>query len=214
MGKVLIACEYSGIVRDAFAALGHYAVSCDLLPSESPGNHYQGYVLDIINDGWDLMIAHPPCTFLSYASMAVWSVPGRTMKRIKAAEFFMQLFEADIDKICVENPRGIMSQLFRKPDMEIHPYYFGDKQMKRTNLWLKNLPALQYQLQPDLFSQKVTATEKPKPIQIQVRRKTGQIKKRYTCDNTLGVHFKNGHERSRFFPGIAKAMAEQWGKLI
>lgn len=171
MGKVLIACEYSGIVRDAFAALGHYAVSCDLLPSETPGNHYQGNVLDIINDSWDLMIAHPPCTYLSYASMAVWSVPGRTMKRIKAAEFFMNLYEADIDRICVENPRGIMSQIFRRPDMEIHPYYFGDAQMKRTDLWLKNLPLLEYQKHPNLFSQEITATKKPEPIQVQVRKK-------------------------------------------
>ena len=104
--KVLIACEFSGIVRDAFINKGHDAISCDLLPTESPGPHYQGDVFDIINDGFDLMIAHPPCTYLSYSGTAAWDNPGRIKKRLDALDFFRRLWEADIKKICIENPRS------------------------------------------------------------------------------------------------------------
>lgn len=140
--RLLVACEYSATVREAFAAKGWDAWSCDLLPSDLPGKHYQCSALDVIDLGWDLLIAFPPCTYLTYAGMANWYDEGRAEKRIKAAEFFMQMYNAPISHVCVENPRGIMSQLFRKPDMEIHPWYFGDREMKRTNLWLKNLPPL------------------------------------------------------------------------
>jgi len=213
--KVLIACEYSGIIREAFKALGHYAVSCDLLPTEIPGLHYQGDIFDIIDsEDFDLLVGCPPCTFLTYAGTCNWLDESRTLQRIEAAKFFMRLYESKIKHVCIENPRGIMTQLFRKPDMEIHPYYFGDNEMKRTCLWLKNLPPLLYQLEPDMFTSEYTGTKKPEPLQIQIRKKTGKIKKRYRCDATNLDTFKNGHERSRFFPSIAKAMAVQWTEYI
>jgi hypothetical protein len=213
--KALIACEYSRIVADQFEALGWDVTSCDILPAEKEGKHYQGDVYDILyTEEFDLCIGFPPCTFLTYAGTAKWNDIDRVMNRIKGAKFFMDLYNAPIKYVCIENPRGIMTQLFRKPDMEIHPWYFGDREMKRTNLWLKNLPILKYQIQPDLFSSIQTATEKPEPIQIQIRRKTGKIKKRYRCDATNISTFKNGHERSRFYPGIAKAMAEKWTEYI
>lgn len=212
--SVLIACEYSGIVRTAFEQIGWSAVSCDLLPTEMPGNHYQGDVMDIINDSWDLMIAFPPCTYLTYAGMRDWQKIERVKERIKAADFFMKLYNADIPHICVENPRGIMYKIFRQPDQEIHPYYFGDNDMKRTGLWLKNLPVLKYQLQPDLFNPSIKPKHKPEPIQVQIRKKTGRKVNRYRSDATNTKHFMNGQERSRFFPSIAKAMAEQWTEYI
>lgn len=209
--KILLACEESQIVCKAFREKGHEAYSCDLLPCSGghPEWHIQGDVLDIINDGWDMGIFFPPCTYLSYAGMANWYDEGRAMKRIKAAEFFMQLWESPIEKICLENPQGVMSQIFRKPDMVIHPYYFGDRDMKRTGLWLKNLPKLYYQIEDDLFGKK-TATQKPKPTLTYVRKKTGKIKKSYWHDAQI---LMSGYERSKTFPGIAAAMAEQWGNL-
>lgn len=212
--RALIACEYSGIVRTAFEQKGWDAVSCDLLPTEIPGNHYQGDVMDIINHGWDLMIAFPPCTYLTYAGMKDWQKIERVIKRIEAADFFMKLYCADISHICVENPRGIMYKIFRKPDQEIHPYYFGDNDMKRTGLWLKNLPKLIYHLQPDLFNPHVKPKKKPEPIEIQLCKKTNKMKKRYRSDSVSTKYFMNGHERSRFFPSVAKAMADQWTKYI
>ena len=162
--RVLIACEYSGITREAFAARGHDAWSCDLLPSEIPGRHFQTDVLKVLDMGWDLLIAHPPCTYLSYAGMRFWQDPERTRKRIAAADFFMRLYQANIPRVCVENPRGIMSKLFRPPDQEIHPWYFGEPQMKRTGLWLRGLPPLRYQLQPDLFSPTAPVQAAPPPV--------------------------------------------------
>lgn len=200
--RVLTACEYSGIVRSAFANMGWDAWSCDLLPTEIPGNHYQGDVLELINENWDLMIAFPPCTYLSYAGMAFWNEPGRAMKRIKAAEFFMRLYDAPVFHICVENPQGIMNQIFRKPDMTIHPYYFGESQLKRTCLWLKNLPKLSYQINDDLFGEKTSAA-KPKPAFIDKSNK-----KRYFTDSIR--HKEHSRIRSKTFFSIANAMAEQW----
>lgn len=199
--KVLIACEFSGTVRDAFIKKGHDAISCDLLPTESPGPHYQGNVFDIIDKGFDLMIAHPPCTYLSYAAAGIWNNPGRSELREKALKFFIDLYNTPIEKICIENPHGFPRIAFRQPDQEIHPYYFGDKYVKRTCLWLKNLLPLEHYEQNSLFGQKKTHTEKPKPDFI---RKDGN--KQYFCSTT-----RSPKERARFWPGIADAMAEQWG---
>ena len=138
--RVLVACEFSGRVRDAFAKRGHYAMSCDLLPSETPGNHYQGDVFDVIGDGWDLMIGHPPCTYLSYAGIAHWNNPGRLEKRLDALQFFAALWSAPINRICLENPKGCASPTIAKYTQEIQPFYFGDRDFKTTWLWLKNLP--------------------------------------------------------------------------
>jgi hypothetical protein len=202
--KVLVACEFSGIVRDAFAARGHDAWSCDLLPSERPGNHIQGDVLLWLDRGWDLMIAHPPCTYLSYAAMSYWNRPGRAELRKEAMAFFMKLYDAPIPKICIENPKGEPMTAFRSPDQIIQPYYFGDPQQKTTCLWLKNLPLLEHLEQDTLFGEKQTHVNKPKPVFCD--KTTGH--KRYFTD---ALSDGKGHGRSRTFQGIANAMAEQWG---
>jgi hypothetical protein len=202
--RVLVACEYSGVVREAFKAKGHDAWSCDLLPTEIPGNHYQGDVMDIINDGWDLMIGHPPCTYLSYAGTAHWNNPGRLEKRLDALDFFARLWLAPIDKICLENPKGCASPTIAKYSQEIQPYYFGNSDIKTTWLWLKNLPLLQHVKQTNLFENK-TYVDKPEPYSID---NTERKHKRYYVDST-----RDPHERARTFQGIADAMAAQWGAL-
>jgi len=223
--RILVACEYSGIVRRAFAQLGWDAWSCDLLDTQMPtelcpdenlngwGNHIQGDALSVINYGWDLLIAFPPCTYLTYAGMRNWYDEGRAMKRIEAAKFFMQLYDAPIQHICIENPRGIMSKIFREPDMTIHPYYFGEPEMKRTCLWLKNLPKLEYRFTDDLFGLK-TATEKPQPNRVEINKKTGRLKNRYFTDTIVNHKLKTGLEKSKSFQSIANAMAEQWTEYI
>lgn len=209
--KVLVACEFSGTVREAFRALGHNAWSCDLLPTEIPGQHIQGDVLKVLNQGWDLMIAHPPCEYLTYAANRVWNQPGRAQKRRKAAMFFYDLYSAPIPHIAVENPVGWMNTVFRKPDQIIHPYFFGDRQLKKTCLWLKGLQPLWFWKEDDLFGRQ-TITEYPEPLYVHERKpsknyKGGEIKKRYFVDHKGSL---DNLERSRTFPAIARAMAEQW----
>lgn len=210
--KILIACEFSGIVRDAFIAKGHDAVSCDLLPTERPGPHIQGDVLEILDDGWDMMIAHPPCTYLTNCGVAWFNVEkwgqkaiDRAKKRIVALDFFMYFVDAPIEKICVENPVGWVNSHYRKPDQIIHPWHFGDPHMKRTCLWLKSLPTLQHDADATL----------PEPLHIHKRRtggvnKAGSLKKGYFVDRGSS---RNSHIRSITFQGIANAMADQWGSL-
>lgn len=213
VGRVLVACEYSGIVRTAFSRLGWDAWSCDILPSEIPGNHFQCDVLEVIKDDWDMLIAFPPCTYLTYAGMRNWYDEGRAMKRIKASEFFMKMYDAPVQHVCVENPQGIMTKIFREPDTTIHPYYFGEPKMKRTCLWLKNLPKLEYRFEDDLFGIK-TATEKPQPNRVELCKKTGRMKNRYFTDTIVNGKLKSGLERSKSFQSIATAMAEQWTAFI
>lgn len=201
--KVLVACEYSGTVRDAFIRMGHDAISCDLLPTDIAGPHYQGSVFDIINNGFDLMIGHPPCTYLSYAATAYWDEPGRIQKRLDALNFFAKLWLAPIEKICLENPLGITSAVITKHSQIIHPYYFGDSDLKRTCLWLKNLPELVHFKLNTLFDSQ-THVAHPEPMYVD--KISG--KKRYFTDGNRG-----GHLRSRSFQGIADAMASQWGIL-
>jgi site-specific DNA-cytosine methylase len=197
--KVLIACEFSGIVREAFKAKGHDAWSCDLLPTEIEGQHYQGYLEDFIGGGneWDMIIAHPPCTYLSYAATKYWNQPGRTEKReYAAAAFFMMIANRDCPKIVIENPVGYMNNVYRKPDQIIHPWQFGQSANKRTCLWLKGVLPL-------------TATDivaKPSPTYID----KASSKKRYFTDAISG-DAKGQKERSKTFQGIAAAMADQWG---
>lgn len=213
MPRVLIACEYSGIVRSAFSRLGWDAWSCDILPTDIPGNHYQCSVLDVLNDNWDLLIAFPPCTYLTYAGMRNWYDEGRALKRIEAAMLFMQLYDCRIKHVCVENPQGIMHKIFRQPDQTIHPYYFHESSFKRTCLWLKNLPKLNYILQPDLFNN-VLPVIKPAPLNIQVCRKTGKTKYRHFTDSIINGKIKSGHDKSKTFVSIADAMATQWTPLF
>ncbi len=140
--RVLVACEFSGIVRDAFIRMGHDAISCDILPTESPGPHYQCDVLDVLNDGWDMMIAFPPCTHLC-SSGARWFAQKRADGRQQEGiDFFMMLAQAPVPMIAIENPVGIMSSRWRKPDQIIQPWQFGHPESKATCLWLKGLPAL------------------------------------------------------------------------
>lgn len=140
--KVLIGCEYSGILRDEFAARGHDAMSCDLLPTEKPGKHYQGDVRDILNDGWDMMIAHPPCSHLAVSGAAWFEQKRKDGRQQQGIDFFMLLVNAPIERIAIENPIGIMSTVYRKPDQIVNPFNFGDPVRKPTCLWLQNLPKL------------------------------------------------------------------------
>jgi hypothetical protein len=185
MMKVLIACEFSGIIREAFTAKGHNAWSCDLLPTEQPGNHLQCDVVSVLNKGWDLMIAHPPCTYLA-VSGARW-FKDRFEEQCQALEFVELLMNAPIPRICLENPVSIISTRIRKPDQSIQPWQFGHGETKKTCLWLKNLPAL-------------------KPTKI-VDGRSGRVWK----ESPSPDRWKN---RSRSYTGIATAMAEQWGQLL
>ena len=180
--RVLIACEFSGIVREAFTKQGHYAMSCDLLPTEIPGNHYQGDVRDILNNDWDLMVAHPPCTDLCLAGNKHW----RYRDEEEALDFVALLLESSIEKIALENPVGIISTYIRKPDQIVHPYYFGDPIKKRTCLWLKNLPLLEPTNKLENYA-------------------------KYTIHRGLASRETKARFRSRFYPGFARAMAQQWG---
>lgn len=209
--RVLVACEYSGTVRDAFSLKGHDAWSCDLLPSESlltnrEGKHIQCNVLEVLGDGWDLLIGHPPCTYISYAGTQFWNTKGRVFKRLEALRFFAELWEAPIPYICLENPKSCASPIIAKYSQEIQPYYFGDAQLKTTWLWLKNLPLLKYSSHDNLFIQK-TSVGKPQPLYVD---KSG--KKRHFTDS-IGHSPKQAKIRAKFWPGVAKAMAEQWGNI-
>lgn len=196
--KILIACEYSGRVREAFRKLGHDAWSCDLLPSDDNSPyHIQGDVLELLDKGWDMMIAHPPCTYLSYAGNGHWHKPGRAELRKEALDFFIALAEAPIPLICVENPLGEPSRAYRKYDQIIQPYYFGDPVQKRTCLWLKGLPALAYD------------KDIPKPAPVYVN-KIGRQKK-INWVESIGSAKDRWKIRSTTFQGIADAMATQWG---
>lgn len=203
--RVLVACEFSGVVREAFRAQGHDAWSCDIIPTEIPGPHIVNDVRNVLDWNWDLMIAHPPCRYLSYAGMRYWNEPGRAEKRQEAMQFFMTLVEAPIPHIAMENPRGLPGKLYRTPDQEIHPYYFGDSALKRTCLWLKNLPKLVWWEQDSFFSPRTT-TEYPSAVYSTVR--VGGVKMRHFTEASHG-----DKDRARTFPAVARAMAEQWTAL-
>ena len=221
--KILVACEYSGKVRDAMRRRGHEAVSCDLLPTDTPGPHYQGDVFDIIHGAylskngevfeyglgkygvpskskfieWDMMIGFPPCTYVC-ASGLHWNnkVPGRRKKTNQAVQFFKRLLSVEIPHIALENPVGCLSTYVRKPDQMIQPYQFGDDASKKTCLWLKNLPPL-----------KPTKYIEPRIIDGKPRwgnqTDSGQ--------NNLLPSEDRWKIRSKTYTGIAEAMAKQWG---
>lgn len=185
--KILVGCEFSGVVRDAFIKLGHDAVSCDLLPTEVPGPHYQGNVMDIINDGWDGAIFHPPCTHLAISGARWFPQKIADGRQQEGIDFFMQLVNADIPRIAIENPIGIMSTVYRKPDQIIQPWQFGHGETKATCLWLKNLPLL---IPTNIVDGREARIHKlpPSPDRWKLRSITYQ--------------------------GIADAMADQWAKLF
>jgi len=195
--KVLIACEFSGTVRDAFIEHGHDAMSCDLLDTASQGPHYKGDVLDILGDGWDLMIAHPPCTYLCSSGLH-WNkrVPERVSLTEQALEIVRLLLEAPIHRIALENPIGCISTRIRPFDQAIHPYQFGHDASKKTCLWLKNLPPLR----PTQFVEPRMVNGKPRWAN---QTDSGQ--------NRLPPSADRWALRSETYKGIALAMAEQWG---
>ena len=194
--KVLIACEYSGIVRDAFTAKGHDAWSCDILPTESPGNHFQGDVLEHLDKGWDIMIAHPPCTHLA-VSGARWFTEGKKPWSLQedALDFVRKLLNAPIDKIALENPVSVISTKIKKPNQIIQPFEYGHDVTKRTCLWLKNLPNL-----------KPTKIVKPDIVLV-----NGKKMSRMHYESFKLPSKERSKVRSKFYTGIAEAMADQWG---
>lgn len=197
--KVLVACEYSGVVRDAFLRGGHEAMSCDLLPTESPGPHYQGDVRTILDVGWDLMVAHPPCTYLSVSGMH-WTKRGLRDPELteEALDFVKDLMAAPVSRIAVENPVSIISSRIRKPEQIINPYEFGHDASKKTCLWLKNLPPLR-------------PTAYVEPRMVNGKKRWGN--QTDSGQNRLGPSEDRWKERSKTYPGIAEAMARQWGAL-
>ena len=192
--RVLVACEYSGMVRNAFVRAGHYALSCDLLPSEQPGEHYQGDIMDILDDEWDLMIAHPPCTHLA-VSGARW-FKDKQVEQAEALDFVRLLLDAPIPKIALENPVSIISSRIRKPDQIIQPYEYGHEATKTTCLWLKNLPPLMPTNIVGKGKRHVTKSGKSLPEWYNLPPSADRWK-----------------IRSATFSGIAEAMADQWGSL-
>lgn len=192
MKKVLIACEFSGVVREAFKKQGFDVWSCDIIPSDIPGNHIQGDVLDVLDDGWDLMIAHPPCTYLCSAGNAFLNnrldLKWRE-NRVPAVSFFMKLINSKIPLVAVENPVGCLNTMYRKPDQIVRPWWFGDKYKKDICLWLRGLPLLV----------KTGVVSGP----------YGKIDLWSTKRNVNGRSIK-----SITFPGVAAAMADQWGFFL
>lgn len=197
--RVLVACEYSATVRDAFRARGFDAWSCDLLPTEGdPQWHIKGDVFDVIGEGWDLMVAHPPCTYLSRAGARWWKVEGRDQLASDAADFVFALRAAPIQFIAIENPIGQLNWRWRYPDQIIQPYEFGDPYSKATCLWLKNLPPL--------FSTITCAEYRPLiRSNVTARKRRGQ--------EQTGV-LSGGLASAKTFQGIANAMADQWGAFL
>jgi hypothetical protein len=181
--RVLVACEYSGVVRDAFRARGHDAKSCDLLPTDVPGPHHQGDVRDILGDGWDLMVAHPPCTDLA-VSGARWFATKGLQRQRAALDFVLELFNAPVPRIALENPVSVISSRLRRPDQIIHPWQFGHGETKATCLWLKSLPPL--------TPTNIVAGREPRIHRLSPSSDRWKL-------------------RSATYAGIASAMAEQWG---
>jgi len=190
--KILVACEYSGTVRDAFIRGGHESMSCDLLPTDAPVQHYQGDVRDVLDYPWDLMIAHPPCTDLAASGAAWFSKKRMAGAQQASASFFLMLAKCDIPRIAIENPVCVMSSLWRKPDQVIQPWMFGHMEQKATCLWLKGLRTL-------------TPTNNVKEEMMKLPRNQRER-----------LHFLPPSQdrwklRSQTYQGIADAMAMQWG---
>ena len=191
--RVLIACEYSGRVRDEFLKLGHEAMSCDLLQTDAAGPHYQGDVRDVLDYPWDMMIAHPPCTDLAVSGAAWFAKKRMAGQQQASASFFMMLAKADIPQIVIENPVCVMSSLWRKPDQTIQPWMFGHMEQKATCLWLKNTPPL--------------APTNIVKDEMMLLPKNQRERLHY-----LPPSADRWKLRSETYLGIAQAMASQWGK--
>jgi hypothetical protein len=197
--KILIACESSATVKTEFLKLGHTVITCDLLPCVTNKNHYQGNVLDILNNKWDLLIAHPPCTYLASSGMH-WTTRGIRDPQLTedALVFVKLLMDANIDKICIENPVGVISTRIKKPTQYIQPYQFGHDASKKTGLWLKNLPSL-------------IPTNYIEPRVVNGKNRWGN--QTDSGQNKLPPSQNRWQLRSKTYQGIAFAMADQWGNL-
>ena len=202
--RILVACEYSGRVRDAFTARGWDATSCDLVPSDTPGKHVIGDVTSLLQESWDMVIAFPPCTHLSCIGAAHWAKWQADGTQDRAAEFFLQFTRLDhVPRVAIENPAGAMTKRYRRPDQYVQPWWFGDPWTKRTGLWLKGLPLL-------------VASDVVEPQGFWVG---GASKAKGRADNSEGhgsgtaTRAERSKARSATFPGIANAMAEQWARL-
>lgn len=187
MARVLVACEYSGRVRDAFIAAGHHAVSCDLLPSESPGPHVVGDVLPLLDQGWDLVIAHPPCTDLAVSGARHFAAKRADGRQASALEFVRALLGCPAPRLALENPVSIISSVIRKPDQIVQPWQFGHGETKATCLWLRGLPPLV---------------------------PTDVVDGRSPVCHRMPPSADRWKKRSRTYPGIALAMATQWGSIL
>lgn len=194
--KVLVACEYSGAVRDAFRAFGHDAISCDLLPSVAPGPHHQGDVLPLLEQEWDIVLAFPPCTDLASSGAKHFAAKRADGRQQRSIEFFMRFAEAPQNRLAIENPVGIMSSEWRKPDQIIQPWQFGHEATKTTCLWLKNLPLLVPTAIVGKGARHITSGGKSLPAWY-----------------NLPPSPERWKIRSATFAGIAAAMATQWGNL-
>jgi hypothetical protein len=194
--RVLVACEMSGRVRDAFIKRGHEAMSCDLLDTLVPGPHYKGNILDILGDGWDLMIAHPPCTDIAISGSRYFKEKIADGRQQAALDFVQALMDASIERICIENPVSVISTHIRKPDQIIQPYEFGHNASKRTCLWLKGLPLLK-------------GTEYVEPRIVDGKKRWDN--QTDSGQNRLGPSEDRATIRSLTYEGIAEAMAQQWG---
>ena len=203
--KVLVACEFSGVVRDAFIAKGHEAVSCDIDETIAPGPHIQGNVLEVLDQGWDMMIAHPPCTYLCKSGIH-WNKtrPERAEKTKEAGEFALALWNAPIPRICIENPVGLLSDIIGYPEQYIQPYDFLSNAKKKTGLWLKNLPCL-------------IPTGYVEPRLVFAKDKKTLVPRWKNQGNSGSSVLNSGPSRSKklsvTYTGVAEAMADQWGKL-
>jgi len=197
--KVLVACEFSGTVRDAFIRGGHEAMSCDLEPCDIPGPHYKGDVMDIIGAGWDLMIAHPPCTHLAVSGARHFAKKQADGRQQQGIDFFMALTNSNIPRYAIENPIGIMSSKWRKPEQIINPWEYGHSVTKATCLWLKNLPPL-----------RPTNVVDKGPIWVA---KSGKRMSQWYYDSSCLPPKKREKMRNKTFQGIADAMASKWGNL-
>lgn len=189
--KILVACEYSGVVREAFSKQGHDAWSCDLLDTDIPGQHIKGDVLEVLNQGWDMMIAHPPCTDLAVSGAAWFKEKIADGRQKKALDFVRALMDAPIRHIAIENPVSVISTYIRKPDQIIQPYMFGHMEQKKTCLWLKNLPLL---TETNNVYEEMMKLPKNKRERL----------------HYLPPGKERWKERSKTFQGIADAIAEQW----
>lgn len=206
--KILVACEESQAVTIEFRKLGHEAFSCDIQECSGgyPEFHIKEDVSEVMKLNWDMMIAFPPCTHLAVSGARHFKRKVIDGRQQDAINFFMMFANSSINKIAIENPIGIMSKIYRKPDQIIHPYYFGDPYSKSTCLWLKNLPKLFHQKLPDLFSEKITHTNKGEFYEW-IDKKTNKLKRQPLW---YMKKWGDGKARSKTFPGIAKAMATQW----